>query len=216
MAVAGQFSGMKIGIIGSGNVGGTLTRRLQALGHEVTVGNSRGPETLTPLVAETGATPGTARQAAESGDVVVIATPVRAVPDLPADALRGKVVVDASNYYPRRDGQIGPIDGGEASSRWTSEHLPGAAVVKAFNTIQAGHLLAGGLPAGDPTRIALPVASDDPSAKRTVMSLVEELGFDPIDAGGLDDSWRQQPGSPVYTTDRDAAGVRDGLSEARR
>ncbi|MGN9910355.1 NADPH-dependent F420 reductase [Phytohabitans sp. LJ34] len=208
---------MKIGIIGSGNVGGSLTRRLQSLGHEVTVGNSRGPETIAPLAAETGATAGTAREAAESGDLVVIATPVRAVPDLPAEALRGKVVIDADNYYPQRDGPIGPLDDRSAtSSRWTAEHLPGATVVKAFNTIQAGHLLTDGRPAGDPARIALPVAADDVDAKRRVMGLVEELGFDPIDAGGLDDSWRQQPGTPVYTTDLDAAGVRDGLAAARR
>ncbi|MDQ7904420.1 NAD(P)-binding domain-containing protein [Phytohabitans sp. ZYX-F-186] len=208
---------MKIGIIGSGNIGGTLTRRLQALGHQVTVGNSHGPETLAPLAAETGATAATARQAAESGDLVMIATPVRAVPDLPAEAMRGKVVIDANNYYPQRDGQIGPLVGKTAtSSGWTAEHLPGATVVKAFNTIRAGHLLADGRPAGDPARIALPVASDDANAKRTVMGLVEELGFDPIDGGGLDDSWRQQPGSPVYTTDLDAAGVRDGLASAQR
>jgi predicted dinucleotide-binding enzyme len=208
---------MKIGIIGSGNIGGTLTRRLQALGHDVTVGNSRGPETLAPLAAETGATAGTARQAAESGDLVVLAIPVRAVPDLPAEALRGKLVVDADNYYPQRDGSIGPIEDGSAtSSRWTAQRLAGATVVKAFNTIQAGHLLADGRHAGDPARIALPVAADDADAKRTVMGLVEELGFDPIDGGGLDDSWRQQPGSPVYVADLDATGVRDGLAAARR
>jgi 8-hydroxy-5-deazaflavin:NADPH oxidoreductase len=207
---------MKIGIIGSGNIGGTLTRRLQALGHDVTVGNSRGPETLAPLAAETGATAGSARQAAGSGDVVVIATPLRAVPDLPAQALRGKVVVDANNYYPGRDGHIRALDDGSAtSSRWTAGQLPGATVVKAFNTIQAGHLLSGGRPAGDPDRVALPVAADDAAAKRTVMALVEQLGFDPIDAGGLDDSWRQQPGTPVYVADLDAAGVRDGLTAAR-
>jgi predicted dinucleotide-binding enzyme len=207
---------MKIGIIGSGNIGGTLTRRLQALGHDVTVGNSRGPETLGPLAASTGATAGTARQAAESGDVVVIATPVRAVPDLPTEALRGKVVVDANNYYPQRDGPIGALDDrAETSSRWTAERLPGTTVVKAFNTIRADHLMADGHPAGDPARIALPVAADDAAAKRTVMGLVEELGFDPVDAGSLDQSWRQQPGAPVYTADLDASGVRDGLAAAR-
>lgn len=207
---------MKIGIIGSGNIGGTLARRFRALGHDVTVGNSRGPETLAPLAAETGATAATAREAAEFGEVVVIATPVRAVPLLPAEALNGKVVVDANNYYPARDGRIGPIDDGSAtSSRWTAGQLPGAAVVKVFNTIQAGHLLSDGRPAGDPARIALPVAADDAAAKQTVMALVDELGFDPIDAGGLDDSWRQQPGSPVYGADLDAAGIRDGLASAR-
>ncbi|MFC0534165.1 NADPH-dependent F420 reductase [Phytohabitans kaempferiae] len=208
---------MKIGIIGSGNIGGTLTRRLQALGHDVTVANSRGPETLMELVQETGATAGTARQAAEAGEIVVIAVPVAAVPDLPADALRGKVVIDVDNYYPQRDGHIEAIDDNAVtSSRWTADHLPGATVVKAFNTIQSGHLFANGRPAGEPGRIALPVASDDATAKRTVMGLVEELGFDPIDAGTLDESWRQQPGTPVYTADRDADGVREGLSFAGR
>lgn len=218
MGVCGRWvvGGMKIGIIGSGNIGGTLTRRLRELGHDVTVGNSRGPETLTALAEETGATAGTARQAAEAGEVVVIAIPVRAVPDLPADALRGKVVVDANNYYAQRDGHIAALDDMSlTSSRWIAERLPGAAVVKAFNNIQSGHLLANGRPAGDPARIALPVAGDDEAAKRTVMALVDELGFDPVDAGGLDESWRQQPGTPVYGTDRDATGVRDGLAAAR-
>jgi 8-hydroxy-5-deazaflavin:NADPH oxidoreductase len=208
---------MKIGIIGSGNIGGTLTRRLRALGHDVMVGNSRGPEAVAPLAADTGATAGTARQAAESGDLVVIAVPLRAVPDLPAEAMRGKVVVDADNYYPGRDGRIGPLDDGSmTSSRWTAEQLPGATVVKAFNTIPAGHLMSRGSPSGDPTRIALPVASDDADAKSTVMALVGELGFDPVDAGGLDDSWRQQPGSLVAGADLDAAGLRDGMAAARR
>jgi predicted dinucleotide-binding enzyme len=208
---------MKIGIIGSGNVGAALTRRLQSIGHQVTVGNSRGPDTLASLAEQTGATAATAREAAESADLVMIATPLRAVPELPADAMRGKVVVDADNYYPQRDGRIGPLDDGSAtSSRWTADHLPGATVVKAFNTIQAGHLLSEGRPAEDPDRIALPVAADDKDAKRTVMALVEELGFDPIDAGGLDDSWRQQPGTPVYVADLDAASLRDGLAAARR
>ena len=208
---------MKIGIIGSGHIGGTLTRRFQALGHDVTVANSRGPETLATLAAETGATAGTALQAAESGDLVVIAVPLRAVPDLPAGALRDKVVVDANNYYPQRDGQIGPLDDGSTtSSRWIARQLPGAAVVKVFNSIYAGHLLSNGLPAGDPARIALPVAGDDDGAKGTVMALVDELGFEPVDAGDLDGSWRQEPGTPVYGTDRDAAGVRAGLAEASR
>lgn len=207
---------MKIGIIGSGNIGGTLTRRFRALGHDVTIANSRGPETLTALAGETGATAGTAREAAEAGEVVVIAVPVRAVPDLPDDAFRGKVVVDANNYYAERDGHIAVLDDRSlTSSRWIAERLAGAAVVKAFNNIRASHLATSGRPAGDPARIGLPVAGDDESAKRTVMALVDELGFDPVDAGGLDESWRQQPGTPVYGTDLDAAGVRDGLATAR-
>jgi predicted dinucleotide-binding enzyme len=208
---------MKIGIIGSGHIGGTLTRRFTGLGHDVTVANSRGPETLKELAVETGAAAGTAEEAASSGDVVVIAVPLRAVPDLPAAALRNKIVVDANNYYPQRDGHIAAIAAdGETSSRWTAEQLPGARVVKAFNTIYAGHLLDRGVPAGRPDRIALPVAADDAEAKRVVLGLVDELGFDPVDAGTLDESWRQEPGTPVYGTDRDASGVREGIATAQK
>jgi hypothetical protein len=207
---------MKIGIIGSGNIGGTLTRRLTSLGHDVTVANSRGPESLGDLASETGATPGTVHSAAEGADLVMLAVPMAAVPRLPAADFRGKVVVDADNYYPQRDGVIPEVaDKSVTSSRWTAEMLPGATVVKAFNNILAEHLLKNGLPVGDDRRIALPVAADEPEAKRTVMGLVNELGFDPVDAGNLDQSWRQQPDTPVYATDHDAEGVRAGLASAR-
>lgn len=207
---------MQIGIIGSGNIGGTLTRRLRALGHPVTVANSRGPQSLTDLAAQTGATAGAVADAA-AADVVVVAVPLRAVADLPAEAFAGKVVIDTTNYYPGRDGHLEEIaDHGLASSRWSAERLAGARVVKAFNNIQAEHLLEGGRQPGAPDRIALPVAGDDPEAKRTVLALVAELGFDAVDAGGLDDSWRQEPDTPVYGTDRDAAGVKEGLASARR
>jgi predicted dinucleotide-binding enzyme len=207
---------MKIGIIGSGHIGGTLTRRFRELGHDVTVANSRGPGSLAGLAAETGATAGTVEEAARAGDMVVIAVPLRVVPDLPAGEFAGKVVVDADNYYFQRDGRIAPIDEGATSSRWTAQHLPGAKVVKVFNNIQSGHLLSNGRPPGGAGRIALPVAADDAAAKSLVMGLVDELGFDPVDAGTLDDSWRQEPGTPVYGTNRDAEGVRAGLAEATR
>ncbi|WP_320069537.1 NADPH-dependent F420 reductase [Micromonospora sp. RTGN7] len=207
---------MKIGIIGSGHIGGTLTRRLRTLGHDVTVANSRGPESLADLAQETGATAGTVEQAADQAEVVVIAIPLLAVPALPPELFEGKVVVDADNYYPQRDGEIAELlDRSLSSSRWTAEHLKGARVVKAFNNIQAKHLMDNGRPAGSGDRIALPVAGDDADAKRVVMELVDALGFDPVDAGTLDESWRQQPDTPVYGTDRDAAGVRQGLAEAR-
>ena len=207
---------MRIGIIGSGKVGGTLARRFSTLGHEVTVANSRGPESLAGLAAETGAHPGTVQAAAEDSDVVVLAVPVRAVRDLPAEVFRGKVVVDVNNYYPQRDGLIPDIaDRSVTSSRWTADVLDGATVVKAFNNILAQHLRDEGRPVGDDRRIALPVAADDPDAKQTVMGLVSELGFDPVDAGTLDQSWRQQPDTPVYATDHDAEGVRAGLASAR-
>ena len=200
---------MRIGIIGSGNIGGTLTRRLSSLGHDVKVANTRGPDSLADLAAETGATPTTPEDAIADAELVVIAVPLKAVPDLPS--LDGKLVVDANNYYPGRDGQIAEIDGGAASTRWVADHHPGATVAKAFNTINWRKLLADGRPHGEPGRIALPVASDDEALKATVSGLVDALGFDPIDAGGLDDSRRQEPGTPVYGADLNAEQTRRAL-----
>ncbi len=209
---------MKIGIIGAGNIGGTLTRRLTALGHDVSVANSRAPETLSDLAEETGAKAVTATEAARAGDVVVVTIPERKVEDLPPDLFEGVpasvVVVDTGNYYPReRDGRIDGIEEGTTESRWVGQRL-GRPVVKAFNNIYASHLGDLGKPAGAEGRIALPVAGDDDAAKRVVLDLVDELGFDAVDAGGLDDSWRQQPGTPVYTVDHDADGLRRALAEA--
>jgi len=203
---------VRIGIIGSGNIGGTLTRRLSALGHDVTVANTRGPDSLADLASETGATPATPEEAVGGAELVVIAVPLRAVPELPD--LDGKLVVDANNYYPGRDGRIEAIEGGAASSRWVADQLPGARVVKAFNTIQWSHLLEHGRPAGEAGRIALPVAADDAAAKQVVMELVEALGFDAVDAGGLDDSRRQEPGTEVYGADLDADRTRTALTSA--
>ncbi|MEW2589963.1 NAD(P)-binding domain-containing protein [Micromonospora aurantiaca] len=207
---------MEIGIIGSGHIGGTLTRRLRSLGHDVAVANSRGPQSLSDLAAETGARAVSVEEAVQGAELVVIAIPLKAVPQLPAALFDGKLVVDADNYYPQRDGDIAELlDRSLSSSRWTADHLKGARVVKVFNNIQAAHLMDEGKPAGTAGRIALPVAGDDADAKRIVMGLVDELGFDPVDAGTLDESWRQQPDTPVYGTDRDADGVREGLAAAR-
>jgi predicted dinucleotide-binding enzyme len=210
---------MKIGIIGAGHIGGNLTRRFRALGHEVSVANSRGPETLRDLAAETGARAVVVPEAVEGADVVVITIPVKNIPDLPRDlfakAAANVVVVDTGNYYPQRDGHIEPIEQGTTESRWVSQQLR-RPVVKAFNNIYAQHLLEKGLPKGAPGRIALPVAGDDTKAKAVVIALLDELGFDGVDAGGLDDSWRQQPGTPVYGTDFDAAGVVRGLAAASK
>lgn len=209
---------MKIGIIGAGHIGGNLTRRLTKLGHKVFVANSRGPESLTDLAAETGATPVTVNEAARSGDLVIVTIPVKNIAKLPGDLFANVpasvVVVDTGNYYPQRDGLIPEIESGTTESRWASQQL-GRPVIKAFNNIYAKHLLDSGKPAGSPGRIALPVAGDDKGAKAVVMKLIDELGFDPIDAGGLDDSWKQQPETPVYGTDLDADGVRRGLADAK-
>lgn len=208
---------MRIGIIGAGNIGGTLTRRFAALGHEVTVANSRGPETLQELAAETGATAATADEAVREAELVVITIPEKAIPQFNASILEtraeGAPIIDTGNYYPGRDGRIDAIEDGTPESQWVSEQL-GHPVIKTFNNIYAQHLLEHGKPEGDPGRIALPVAGDDPEAKAVVMRLVDELGFDPVDAGGLEESWRQQPGSPCYAADLDAEGLKRALAEA--
>lgn len=209
---------MKIGIIGTGHIGGTLTRRLTALGYEVWVANSRGPESLADLAKETGAHAASVYEAARGRDLVVVTIPEGRIPDLPKDLFAGVpddvVVVDTGNYYPRqRDGRIDEIEAGMTESRWVERQL-GRPVVKAFNNIYAQHLMERGRPNASPGRIALPVAGDAPRAKQIVLRLLDELGFDGVDAGGLDESWRQQPGTPVYATDFDANGVRRALAEA--
>jgi 8-hydroxy-5-deazaflavin:NADPH oxidoreductase len=211
---------MKIGIIGAGQIGGTLTRRLSALEHKVFVANSRGPETLSDLAAETGATAVSVPEAVRGVDLVVVTIPMKNIPSLPAglfaDIPDRVVVVDTGNYYPRqRDGRIEAIEAGLPESQWVAQQL-GRPVVKAFNNIYARHLLELGRPKGTAGRIALPVSGDDEAAKVIVLKLIDELGFDDVDAGGLDQSWRQQPGTPVYTKDFDADGVWRALSEANK
>jgi predicted dinucleotide-binding enzyme len=209
---------MNIGIIGAGNIGGTLARRFVALGHHVALANSRDPETIASLATECGATAAWANEAAHGADVVIVTIPEKDVPNLPDNFLNGAandvVVIDTGNYYPQeRDGRIDQIEGGMTESRWVEEQT-GVSVVKAFNNIHSQHLLELGKPRWTAGRIALPVAGDDTEAKQVVMDLVDALGFDPVDGGGLDDSWRQQPGSPVYGRDFDAEGVRTALAEA--
>ncbi|MFJ8112160.1 NADPH-dependent F420 reductase [Streptomyces sp. NPDC096132] len=210
---------MKIGIIGAGNIGGNLTRRLTALGHDVSVANSRGPRTLTELAEETGATPVAVEEAARGAEVVVITIPVKAVPNLPSGVLdgaaEGVAVIDTNNYYPQqRDGRVDEIeDEGITESRWTERRV-GHPVIKAFNGTYAQDILDRPLPAGDPGRMALPVAGDDEAAKARVRALIDELGFDTVDAGGIDDSWRQQPDTPVYGLRAGVAEVTKALAEA--
>ena len=209
---------MKIGIIGAGNIGGNLTRRLTALGHDVTVANSRGVESLAELVAETGAKAATAATAANGADLVVVTIPEKNIPDLPNGFLdgakEGVVVIDTGNYYAqRRDGLIAEIESGVTESRWVSNQI-GYPVVKAFNGIYSVNIIEKARPQGAPDRMALPIAGDDPAAKKVVMDLIEELGFDAVDAGSIDESWRQQPGTPVYGLVGDIQVVKDALAAA--
>jgi len=209
---------MKIGIIGAGNIGGNLTRRLTALGHDVTVANSRGVESLAELVAETGAKAATAATAANEADLVVVTIPEKNIPDLPKGFLdganEGVVVIDTGNYYAqRRDGLIAEIESGVTESRWVSNQI-GYPVVKAFNGIYSVNIIEKARPQGAPDRMALPVAGDDPAAKKVVMDLIEELGFDAVDAGSIDESWRQQPGTPVYGLVGNIQAVKNALAAA--
>jgi 8-hydroxy-5-deazaflavin:NADPH oxidoreductase len=209
---------VNIAIVGTGSVGGTLARRLAAAGHHVTIANSRGPQTLTDLAAETGAVPLPVTDVARGAEIVIVAIPFGAIPSLPGGVLDGlapgSIVIDAGNYVPsRRDANIPELDSGAVESRWTEAHL-GRAVIKAFNSITPAHLATLGQPAGAAGRVGLPVAGDDPAAKAAVIELMDQIGFDGVDAGDLNESWRQQPGTPAYLTDLSAASIPAALAAA--
>jgi 8-hydroxy-5-deazaflavin:NADPH oxidoreductase len=211
---------MRIGVIGAGSMGGILGRHLARLGHQVSIANSRGPETLTTLAAEIGATPVSVVDAAKAGEIVIIAIPTKAIADLPrtlfASIPSSVVVIDIGNYHPElRDGRIDAIDQGMLDSQWVAQQI-GHPVVKAFNNIFAKSLLEKGVPRGTTGRIALSVFGDSLDDKATVLRLVDDLGFDPVDGGDLDNSWRQQPGTPAYCRDLEATALRRALAEAVR
>jgi len=208
----------KIGIIGSGNIGSTLTRLFTKAGHDVAVANSRGPASLQDLANETGARPATITQAVQDSEIVVVTIPMIAVAGLPKDLFRNApadlIVIDTSNYYPQhRDGLIVEVEAGMTESAWVEQQLR-RPVIKVFNSILADHLLNKAKPDTHTDRVALAVAGDELKAKANVMQLVEEIGFEAVDAGSIAQSWRQQPGSPGYLKDYNAAGVRRALAEA--
>lgn len=210
---------MKIGIIGAGNIGGALAHRFRAAGHDVAIANSRGPASLQELARATGARAATIQEVVQGVDLVVVTIPMTQVASLPArlfaDAPPGLIVVDTSNYYPReRDGRIAEVEAGLTESGWVQQRI-GHRVVKAFNSILAQHLLEKGRPAGSPERIALAIAGDDADQKAVVARLLDDIGFDAVDAGTIAESWRQQPGTPGYLQDFDVQGVRAALRQAR-
>jgi hypothetical protein len=208
---------MRIGLIGAGNIGSTLARLAVKHGHDVKISNSRGPETLGGLVSHLGerATAGTAARAAEFGEVVVVTIPLKNYRKVPAAELANKIVIDTNNYYPKRDGQIPELDSDAVTtSELLAAHLPESRVVKAFNNIYYADLAAQGQPAGPPGRRALPIAGDDAEAKKVVAGLIEEFGFDVIDAGGLAEGRRFQRDTTAYVTRLDAASLRAALARA--
>ncbi len=208
-----------IGFIGSGHIGGTLARLAVRHGYAVVVSNSRGPETLVDLVAELGdsARAGTAQEAAQDGDLVVVTVPFLAYKQVPVEPLAGKLVIDTNNYYWERDGHVPAIDdGGTTSAELLQAHLPGSRVVKAFNHITSGDLGTQGVPAGTAGRRALAVAGDDADAKATTTAMIDAFGFDVVDAGALAEGWRYERDTPAYGPRLDVAGLRTALAAAVR
>src|ERR1700751_1141343 len=197
----GEF--MNIGIIGTGQIGEVIIRKLRGVGHPVKMANSRGPESLKDLAADTGAVPVSIEQVVQDVDVLFMVVPQKAIPELPkgllSKAKRETIVIDVGNYYPFRDGRIAQLENGLTESGWVERQI-GRPVVKVLNTIPSKALMAAGRPAGIRDRVAFPISGDNTKAKEIVAQLIDRIGFDSVDAGTIVESWRQQPGSPVYCT----------------
>ncbi|WP_193611162.1 NADPH-dependent F420 reductase [Nocardioides lijunqiniae] len=205
-----------IGLIGSGHIGAAIAQRAVESGHDVVLSNSRGPETLTDLVERLGdrARAATAQEAAAEGDVVVVTIPFKNVAQVPVEPLAGKVVIDTNNYYFERDGRVPDIDEGRTSvSEVLAAHLPESRVVKAFNAIQAAHIVSAATPPGDPARRAIPIAGDDEEAKQLVAGLVDEIGFDVVDAGPLAEGRRFDRDKPAYGAELAADAMREAVAQ---
>ena len=208
-----------IGLIGAGNIGQAVARLAVDHGYDVVLSNSRGPETLTDVVAALGpqAQADSAEGAATRGDLVVVTVPFKSYRDVPVAPLAGKVVIDTNNYYPQRDGQVAELDDGSTTSASLLQaHLPESQVVKAFNHIMSAHLTGHAQESGTSDRRALAIAGDHEEAKATVAKLIDELGFDVVDVGPLAESWRIEPGTPGYGPRLDAVGMREALAAAQR
>ena len=194
---------MNIGLIGPGEIGAVIVRKLRRAGYPVKMANSKGPDSLRKLAAETGAIPVSVEEVVQDVDVLFIAVPQKAIPKLPKGLLnkakKETIVIDVGNYYPFRDDRIDEIENGLTESAWAEKQI-GRPVIKALNSIGANSLAEEGRPAGSRDRVALPISGDNPKAKEIVAQLLDRFGFDSVDAGTIAESWRQQPGSPVYCT----------------
>lgn len=208
-----------LGIIGAGNIGSNVAKAAIAAGYDVVISNSRGPETLTDLIEELGpkARAATAADAAKAGDFALVAVPLGKYRSVPVEGLEGKVVLDANNYYPQRDGRIAVLDSNESTtSELLQAHLPGSLVVKAFNNIAARDIPKDGLPAGNPNRRALPIAGNDAAARQDAAAFLNAIGFDAVDLGTLRESWRAERDTPAYVTRTTATELRDLTANAER
>jgi hypothetical protein len=210
---------MTIGIIGTGHIGSQVARLAVRAGHDVVVSNSRGPETLADLVAELGpkARAATPAEAGKAGDIVLVSVPLKNYKAVPVEPLAGKIVIDTNNYYPQRDGQIAELDNeSTTTAELLQRHLPTSKVVKGFNHIYAAQLTTDGRPKGAKDRRALVIAGDDAKAKAAVTDLLDQFGFDTVDAGPLKEGWRIQRDTPGYGPRRNAEELRRDLSAAKR
>jgi predicted dinucleotide-binding enzyme len=207
---------MKIGIIGAGNIGATLARKLVGKGHDVKISNSKGPDSIRELARDVGAKAVSREEAVQDVEVIVLSIPFARYPDVARlfnDVPNATVVIDTSNYYPFRDGTIADVDGGKPESVWIAEQI-GRPVVKAWNAVLSVTLAEKGQPSAASGRIAVPIAGDDPQAKAIAAKLVDATGFDPVDAGSLSESWRQQPGTPAYCTELTISELNAALASA--
>lgn len=208
---------MKIGFIGSGAMARAIARRARAAGHTLMISNSRGPQTLAEHARELHCAAGTSAKAAAFGDVLILSIPLKAIHLLDPGLFAGKIVLDSCNYYPTRDGRIPELDQGSiTTSEIVARQLPQARIVKAFNSIMQGDLERDARPLGAPDRRALPIAGDDAPAKSVAARLTDEMGFDPVDAGSLADSWRFERAMPAYCMWLNREQLRSELAAARR
>jgi 8-hydroxy-5-deazaflavin:NADPH oxidoreductase len=208
-----------LGLIGAGHIGSQVARLAVANGYDVVLSNSRGPQTLSDLVAQLGprARATTSLEAAKAGDIVVVTIPLKAIHSVPVEPLVGKIVIDTNNYYPARDGHIQELDDEKTTtSELLQAHLPKSKVVKAFNHIYAAQLTTDGQPAGTPNRRALVIAGNDADAKAVVIKMLDKFGFDTVDAGPLSESWRIQRDTPGYGPRRNAEELKRDLAAAKR
>src|SRR6266581_2350257 len=210
---------MNIGMIGTGDIGEVIIRKLRDAGYPVKMANARGPESLKDLAANTGAIPVSVEQVVQDVDMLFIVVPQKAIPELPKGLLKKAkketIVIDVGNYYSWRDGRIDEIESGLTDSAWVEKQI-GRPVIKVLNSIISNALAEAGRPAGSRDRVALPISGDNPKAKEIVAQLLDRIGFDSVDAGTIADSWRQQPGSPVYCTNPTKEELQQWLKNVER
>jgi 8-hydroxy-5-deazaflavin:NADPH oxidoreductase len=208
-----------IGIIGSGHVGSNLAKAAIAHGYDVVLSNSQGPDSLAGLVSELGprASAAPPAEAAAAGDFAIVAIPLATIDQVPVEPLAGKVVIATVNYFPQRLGHVPAIDDGTTTAPGLLQaHLPASKVVRAFSMIDAADMSGDGHPQGDPERRALALAGDDPAARQLVAGLYDEFGFDALDIGGLDESWRIDTGQPAFVVRQNLAELKANVAKAKR